>query len=198
MKYNTNNEPLKLPEYGRNIQNIVHYIGTIKDREKRNKLAKYIIRMMSKINQSSYENAEHKLWFHLAFMSNLNLDIDYPVEINPEEITTKAELPKYPKNTIKVRYYGKNIEMILEKLCQMEDSEDKQILLLATANQMKKYYFQWAKSHVTDDIIFKDIKRLSNGKLSLSPDTKLVYVKDTFTSTTSSKRHKKNYKNKRK
>jgi hypothetical protein len=198
MKYNTNNEPLKLPEYGRNIQNIVHYIGTIKDREKRNKLAKYIIRMMSKINQSSYENAEHKLWFHLAFMSNFNLDIDYPVEINPEEITTKAELPKYPKNTIKVRYYGKNIEMILEKLCQMEDSEDKQILLLATANQMKKYYFQWAKSHVTDDIIFKDIKRLSNGKLSLSPDTKLVYVKDTFTSTTSSKRHKKNYKNKRK
>jgi hypothetical protein len=196
MKYNTNDEPLKLPEYGRNIQNIVHYIETIEDREKRNELARYIIRMMGKINQSSHENAEHKLWFHLALMSNFKLDIDYPVEINPEEITTKAELPKYPKNTIKVRYYGKNIEMILEKLCQMEDGEDKQTLLLATANQMKKYHYQWAKSHVTDDVIFESIKHLSNGKLSLPSDTKLVYVKET--TTTPPKRHKKNYKNRRK
>ena len=46
MKYNTQEEKLILPEYGRNIQNMVDYCVTIQDRNERKRCADSIINVM--------------------------------------------------------------------------------------------------------------------------------------------------------
>ena len=46
MKYNTAEKKLVLPEYGRNIQNMVDYCVTIEDREERKHCANTIINIM--------------------------------------------------------------------------------------------------------------------------------------------------------
>ena len=43
MKYNTEEKKLVMPEYGRNIQNMVDYCITIQDREERKRCADTII-----------------------------------------------------------------------------------------------------------------------------------------------------------
>lgn len=48
MKYNTQEKRLALPEYGRNIQNMVDYCVTIKDREERKRCANAIINVMAR------------------------------------------------------------------------------------------------------------------------------------------------------
>ena len=49
MKYNSELEPLKLPEYGRNVQNMVNYAKTIKDKEERTQFAHKIIKTMAAV-----------------------------------------------------------------------------------------------------------------------------------------------------
>lgn len=46
MKYNTEEKKLVMPEYGRNIQNMVDYCITIQDREERKRCADTIINIM--------------------------------------------------------------------------------------------------------------------------------------------------------
>ena len=49
MKYNTEEKKLVMPEYGRNIQNMVDYCITIEDREERKRCADTIINIMGNI-----------------------------------------------------------------------------------------------------------------------------------------------------
>lgn len=41
MKYNTEEKKLAMPEYGRNIQNMVDYCITIQDREERKRCSRH-------------------------------------------------------------------------------------------------------------------------------------------------------------
>ena len=50
MEYNTSLSKLIIPEYGRNVQKMVHSIIDIEDREKRNHQAKSIIEVMGNLN----------------------------------------------------------------------------------------------------------------------------------------------------
>lgn len=83
MKYNTQEKRLALPEYGRNIQNMVDYCVTIKDREERKRCANAIINVMGNMfpHLRDVNDFKHILWDHLAIMSDFKLDIDYPYEI---------------------------------------------------------------------------------------------------------------------
>ncbi|MBO5244102.1 MAG: DUF4290 domain-containing protein, partial [Muribaculaceae bacterium] len=78
LSYNTQLKHLALPEYGRNIQRMVDYCLTIEDRDERTRCAYSIIASMANLfpelkNGNSYD---HKLWDHLAIMSDFKLDID--------------------------------------------------------------------------------------------------------------------------
>ena len=87
-------EPLAIPEYGRNIQNMVNYCMTIGDRDERNRCAQTIITIMGNMFPERRENSEtkHILWDHLAIISGFKLDIDYPMEIiNPELLERKPK-----------------------------------------------------------------------------------------------------------
>ena len=81
MDYNTQREKLRLPEYGRCIQEMVNYAVALEDKNERQRCAFTIIDLMANM-QTFTGNADdfyQKLWNHLAFISDYQLDIDYPV-----------------------------------------------------------------------------------------------------------------------
>lgn len=49
LEYNTQKEKLVLPEYGRNVQQMVDHCLTIQDRDERNRCAKAIVDIMSNL-----------------------------------------------------------------------------------------------------------------------------------------------------
>ena len=83
MKYNTEEKKLVMPEYGRNIQNMVDYCITIQDKEERKRCADTIINIMGNMfpHLRDVNDFKHILWDHLAIMADFKLDIDYPYEI---------------------------------------------------------------------------------------------------------------------
>ena len=78
--YNTEREKLRMPEYGRNVLEMVDYLKTIEDREKRTEQAKAVVKVMELLNPHVHtqENYEQKLWDHLYLIAGPGLDIDSP------------------------------------------------------------------------------------------------------------------------
>jgi hypothetical protein len=179
MDYNTNRKKLPLPEYGRNIQNMVDYLFTIEDREKRNRSAQTVIDVMGNLYPYLRDVAEfkHKLWDHLAIMSDFKLDIDYPYDPpTPDILTEKPNRVPYNQNHIKYRHYGYTMELLIKKAIEME-GEEKEIIIEQLANQMKKLYLTWNKDAVDDDKIFMDLEELSKGNVEISKDLQLTETK---------------------
>ena len=181
MDYNTQRKQLKLPEYGRNIQQMVNQLRSVEDREERNKMAKAIIFVMGNMNPHlrDINDFKHKLWDHLHIMSDFELDIDshYP----KPDINTIYEKPKivpYPTNPIRFKHYGRSIEMMIAKAIEMEEGDQKNALTELIANHMKKSFLIWNKDSVSDEDIIRDMTELSNGKLTLAPDFKLNEIRE--------------------
>ena len=178
LTYNTQLKKLKLPEYGRNIQQIIDYCCTIEDREERTRCAYSIIQIMGNLFPQLRDEADykHKLWDHLAIMSDFKLDIDYPYEIIKEEnLDQKPESVKYKLEKIKYRHYGKIIERMINSACTYPDGEEKDALVMLIANQMKKQIVQINNEDVEDTKIFKDLELYSNGKIKLNPETHVLH-----------------------
>ena len=161
---------LILPEYGRNIQNMVEIAMKIEDRSERNRCARSIINCMGNLFPYLRDNDafQHKLWDHLALMSNFELDIDYPFEITPaEEIHPTPEAIPLPNNQIRERHYGRFIDNFIGRISTDQNILINQQLLLVIANFMKRCYSTYNQDVINDEIILDDLYRLSNGKIDL-------------------------------
>ena len=168
--YNTSRKHLALPEYGRNIHRMVEHIKSIEDRKERNRLSHAIIGIMGNLNPHlrDINDFKHKLWDHLAIIANFELDIDYPYEVpKPEMFTKPPRRVAYGTHEITFRHYGKSIELMINLAVEMPESQDKRNLLNTIANQMKRSYLIWNRDAVSDDVILKDLKRLSKGKIEI-------------------------------
>ena len=179
MDYNSKRKKLPLPEYGRNIQNMVDHVMTIEDRDERNRAAKTVIDVMGNLYPYLRDVAEfnHKLWDHLAIMTDFKLDIDYPYEPpSPDILTEKPNKVPYNQNDIKYKHYGLVMEKMVKKIAEYE-GEEKEVLTKQLANHMKKSYLVWNKDAVEDDKIIMDMEELSSGKISLEPEIQLADVK---------------------
>jgi hypothetical protein len=179
--YNTSRNRLILPEYGRNIQKMVEYIMSVADRDERNKLAQAVIIIMGNMNPHlrDINDFKHKLWDHLAIMSDFQLDIDYPYEVpRPEEFTEKPRRVSYNTKEIKYRHYGHIVESLIAEAVKLPDGDDKDTLTKLIANHMKKSYLTWNRDSVTDEIIFNDLYELSGKRLNVKEGLKLSDQKD--------------------
>lgn len=178
MKYNTQEKRLALPEYGRNIQNMVDYCVTIEDREERKRCANSIINVMGNMfpHLRDVNDFKHILWDHLAIMSDFKLDIDYPYEIvKKEELNTRPARIPYNNSRIRYRHYGKTLELMIRKATEYPEGAEKNQLVRLLATQMKKSFLTWNKESVDDRKIFKDLGELSEGKIVLDEEVhKLV------------------------
>ena len=87
LDYNTQREQLVMPEYGREVQNMVDICGQLDTKAMRQSCAETIVTIMERMFPQNHEDVDykHKLWDHLAIMSDFKLDIDYPYEIIRKE-----------------------------------------------------------------------------------------------------------------
>lgn len=174
LTYNSQLKKLALPEYGRNIQQMVDYCCTIEDREERNKCAYSIINTMSNLFPQLRDETDykHKLWDHLAIMSDFKLDVDYPYDVvKPESLDTKPIPVQYKLEPIKMRHYGKIVDQMIQRACEYADGEEKDALVMLIANHMKKLIYQINNEDVDDSKIFKDLEFYSKGRIKLSTAT---------------------------
>ena len=177
LEYNSSRNKLVISEYGRHIQKLVEHAMTLDDRKERQKMANGIIEIMGELNPQFRDivDFKHKLWDHLFLISNFELDVDSPYE-KPEikKLFEKPEPLAYPKNKIKYNHYGKVIELMIEEAIKIKDNELKIKLIVAIANQMKKSYVNWNLDTVDDEIIFSQLKKISNNKLDVPEGTELA------------------------
>ena len=192
MEYNTSLSKLIIPEYGRNLQKMVHSIIDIENREKRNHQAKSIIEVMGNLNPHLRDvpDFNHKLWDHLFIMSDFDLDVDSPYDRpSKESFEEKPEMLKYSDNNIKFRHYGKILPLIIKRTIDLDEGEYKDFLVFTIANHMKKCYLTWNKANVEDEVILKHLSQMSDDKLSMKEPFKLSSFSDVKTQ----KNYKKNY-----
>ena len=162
-----------MPEYGRSIQNMVDHALTIEDRAERQRCANTIINIMGGMfpHLRDVPDFKHKLWDHLAIMSDFKLDIDYPFEvIRQNNLESKPEPVPYPNTKIIYRHYGRTLEVLIQKACELPEGDEKQNLVALICNHMKKDYMTWNKDTVDDRKIADDLYELSGGKLQMTED----------------------------
>jgi len=198
MKYNTQQKRLTLPEYGRNIHNMVNHCLTIEDRDERSRCAQTIISTMGNLfpHLRDINDFKHILWDHLAIMSDFQLDIDYPYEIiKKENLYSKPEpIPYSFPRQIRYMHYGKTSPLLIDKAINIEEGEEKKQLVQMVANHMKKCFTSFNKEGVDDRKIFDDIREFSKGNIDLNEESmRLVNVKET-TNATSGKTNNKQQK----
>lgn len=170
MKYNTQREKLQMPEYGRGIQQMIEYAVTIEDRAERQRCAESIFSVMMDMQPQLREQPDykHRIWDHIAYISNYRLDIDYPFEIT--RLGYEAQKPepmKYPMKEIRQRQYGHLIEEALKLLAEMPEGEARDELLAQVANQMKQSLFIWNRDAMDEEKVESDIAHYTDGKVKL-------------------------------
>ena len=195
LEYNTSRNKLVLSEYGRHIHKLVEHAIEIKDTKDRQRFVEGIINIMGDLNPHLRDVADfkHKLWDHLYVISNFQLNVDSPYEKPTiEKLFEKPEPLNYPNGKIKYNHYGKVIELMIVEATKMEDNELKKKLVIAIANQMKKSYVNWNLDSVEDDVIFNQLKKLSQNKLEIPEGTELTKFAPAVKQNTSKKKKKNN------
>lgn len=201
MEYYTEKSKLILTEYGRNIQQMVEYAMTIEDKAERQRCVNTIINVMGNLfpHLRDVNDFKHKLWDHLAMMSNYQLDIDYPYDVPKAREHSKPDKLHYPSPILRNRHYGRFLQEFINVAAKYE-GPDKQRFITILANQAKKSYLMWNGESVSDKKILDDLRELSGGQLQFSDnDIKLRENRDLLYSqqknkTYSRQRTKTNYK----
>ena len=170
MEYNTQRKKMELPEYGRSVQNMVDHALTIEDREERQRCANTIINIMGSMfpHLRDVPDFKHKLWDHLAIMSDFKLDIDYPFEIvKKEDLVMRPERLPYSTGDIRYRHYGRFLGELVKKAVEIEDEAERKALIRLLAIQMKKSLSNWNKDGMEDQKIVDDLREYSQGAIDL-------------------------------
>jgi hypothetical protein len=174
MKYNTQRSQMLLPEYGRNVQNMISHAMEIENKEERNSAARAIIEVMGQLNPHlrDVDDYRHKLWTHLFIMSKFQLDVDSPYELpNLEILYEKPQQIPYPTSKIRFGHYGKYTEKILSKTMEETNEDAKTYLKNTMANFMKKQYLAYNNDAVENNVIAQHLTEITNGGLTLeNPD----------------------------
>lgn len=170
LEYNTERSSLSMPEYGRNILNMVQQLKEIEDKQKRSEQARAVVKSMEVLNPQVHqqENFEQKLWDHLYIIAGFDLDIDapYPAPV-PEILESKPLTIPLKTRPIKATHYGRNIESIIDLISGEEDGEVKTAMIRSLAIYMRQQYLIWNKDSVADETIFKDIEKLSDYRIKV-------------------------------
>lgn len=178
LTYNTQLKPLALPEYGRMIHQMVEYATQIPDRDERTRCAFAIAKIMKNLFPQEFASpdGERKMWDHINIISDFKLDIDFPVEVSSAEaIHPKPDPIPYGDQNIRHRYYGKNIQLMIDRVAELEEGPEKDSLISMIAHHMKKLMFTHNKEGVNDARILRDLAEYSKGRIQLDPETYILH-----------------------
>ena len=172
LDYNTQREPLLMPEYGREIQRMIDHAITLPDKAERLRCAKSIVKLMANKVPQIRDNSgyEQTLWDHLYLMSHKQLDIDWPFDVNEaEKIHAKPNPVPLPGNDglYYQRHYGRLLAEVFEHLKTMPEGPERDELVRQTANQMKRDLMAWGNGSVDDERVADDLARFTDGIIQL-------------------------------
>ena len=168
--YNYQRNKLQLPEYGRHIHEMVDFLSTIEDREKRNNQALAVIGVMGNLFPFLRDTADytHKLWDHLFIMADFNLDVDSPYPIpSAATLAPKPAKLRYPSKRITIKHYGKNIENMLRSMKDVKDQQALEEAIGNLARYMRTKSYEYNQEHPNNEVIIKDIKKMSDNMISV-------------------------------
>lgn len=170
LDYNTQRDKLHMPEYGRHVQKMIEYVASLPDKEKRNEQIQAVVQVMGTLNPQlrDINDFKHKLWDHVQIISDFNIDIDspYPTPTRESLSTSPAPIP-LQKTPIKAAHYGRNIQNMIDVIAGREDDEVKTYMIKTLASYMKQQYLIWNKDSVSEETIFNDIYKLSDGRIKV-------------------------------
>lgn len=178
LPYNTSMPRMALPEYGRNIQNMVDYCVEIQDKEERTVCAHSIVKVMSTLFPSyiGEKGDMKKFWDHLNIMSHFKLDIDFPYEVmTSEDVNPRPKTIPYGKSPMKFRHYGRSLENLIAIVAEMDEGDERDKLIYEIAHQMKKLLMIHNPEGVSDARILRDLAEYSKGKINLDPEKYILH-----------------------
>ncbi|MCB9251717.1 MAG: DUF4290 domain-containing protein [Flavobacteriales bacterium] len=179
MEYNTQRPGLILTEYGRSMQKMVDKVTSVPDRELRSRLSMNLINVMINLNPGikDLDNYKQKLWDHLHIMSGFKLDIDGPFpKPEPEELNRKPETIPYNNVRIKFRFYGRNLQYMVDRAVKVENSEIRQSFINMIASFMTNSSRNWNNENLTPEMITEHLKTLSGNTLKLNSEDLNIHV----------------------
>ena len=173
MAYNTSRPKLTLPEYGRNVQNMVNYAMTISDRAERQECAETIIQVMSHFfpQQKGTPDFERMLWDHLALISDYKLDVDspYPITVISNNEKEQPHLD-YPEQKICYRHYGHILEQMIKALPDIADDEERQQAIEMVVAQMATSLAIWNNNVLSATKLATDLSEMTDGRIEMTID----------------------------
>jgi len=175
--YNTGRKPLRLKEYGRNVQKLIDYIKTIDDKEKRSKSAHTLTNLMRQIVPGPKDLQENpqKIWDDMYIVSDFDLDIEGPYPMPEREILAKKPDPmKYHTYKVKYKHYGHNVQLLIKEAIKMEDEEKQQNAIIYIGKLIKTFNMTWNNDLIDDEIILAIISELSNNQLKLNVEEEKI------------------------
>ncbi|MEJ1242472.1 DUF4290 domain-containing protein [Chryseolinea sp. T2] len=170
-EYNSERPDIILKEYGRNVQKLVEYIKTVPSIEKRTELSYTLIELIKQLTPSIKEQPDNpqRLWDDLYIIANFSLDVNNPYEIPTPEIVFKKPMKmEYPKNDVRFRHYGKNIEKLVKEALKKDNDQERQESIIYLGKLMKTFYGNWNKETLDDSVILRDIQAMSGGALNMT------------------------------
>ena len=167
--YNNTRKKLFLPEYGRHIHEMVDSLLAIGDRRERNRQARAVIAVMGNLFPLLRDTTDftHKLWDHLFIMSDFQLDVDSPYpRPTRQELTVSPHPLRYSQSRIAHKHYGKYVDEMIRSLAGKSNPEvNRTVDNLARFMRAKSY--EYNQEHPSNEVIIKDIKRMSGGNISI-------------------------------
>jgi hypothetical protein len=178
MAYNTQLEFLIMPEYGRNVQQLVRHAQKLEETAYRQQFCEQIVDLIQQLypQSKSIEDYREKLWKHLFQIAKYDLIATTPSgqTPRPEDAKKRPDRVPYPFSDTRFKHYGNNIQRLIRRAVEMESGPVKDGFVQTIGSYMKLAYKTWNREHfVSDEIIKIDLDILSNGKLSLEENSRI-------------------------
>lgn len=173
LEYSSQMPPIKINEYGRSLQKFVSHILGESDKLKRTALAEALVASVLQINPhlKEVDNGDQIVWNYLHLISEFKLDVNSPYP-KPETLAkpTKPQQLTYPISRIKYRYYGKNLQKLVDNVDHIDSEKYKKPYLDMLGSFMKNSGKNWNDEDITDKQIVDHLKILSQGKINISAE----------------------------
>ncbi len=157
--YNTTRPPLILKEYGRNVLKLIEQLQGIEDKSIRTQKAYAIAKLMEVLNPNA-ESAQ-KRWDDLFALAAYNLDIDSPyAKPVPKEEAQQCYVNMPHVEEMKYKYYGRNMELLLQKMAALPTPHEQQEMLFAIVKLMRRFGSVWNNDYISTERIIQDIARM--------------------------------------
>ena len=167
--YNYTRRKLYLPEYGRHIQEMIDSLQLIEDRRERNRQARAVIAVMGNLNPLFLV-----VCFGLGAATAVMIGKAIGEGQSHDELMDLSRtlswvtiLVAYTQGRISYKHYGKYVERMIAGLSEEKDRRTMARTVDNLARYMRTKSYEYNQEHPNNEVIVKDIKRMSGGAIEI-------------------------------